>query len=236
MRQRVDEIHVKNTRNSRVEHDKPVISSFLVLGGKPFDIKVAQSVVRGMVRLRHPGVVGGWVRANLRRLTWSGGTGVRDRSIDLRGRRSSRSSRGRPANATALTRTGAGGTGRGLRREATGSRALRVLRLERRRLRGWRRRRRWALQPRRGLRNLVRRGLLLLGGRRWWDRATWTSLAGDDGAEGIRAHANSWGRSLRRAGVRRGANHGALRGAPSSLLQLTTKVTNLFFKPVRYKW
>lgn len=232
MRQSVNQVHVKKARDSRIEHDKPIIPSFLVLSRKSFDIKVAQSIVWGVVRLSHPSMVGCRVRADLRRLTWSSGTWVRNRSIDLGG---GGPTRGRSADAATLARSGTSSAGRGLGRKAAGSGSLGVLRLERRRLRRRRRRRRRALQSRRRLRDLVRRGLLLLRRRRWWNRAAGAALTGHNGAEGIRAHTDGWWRGLWGARVRRGTDHGALRSAASGLLKLATEVTNLLFEPVKQR-
>lgn len=80
----------------------------------------------------------------------------------------------------------------------------------------------------------MRRALLLLRWRRGWgDRTALTTLAGHDGAEGVGAHADGRGRSLRRALMGRRADHGTLGSTTSGLFELSTKMGNLFFKPVR---
>lgn len=79
---------------------------------------------------------------------------------------------------------------------------------------------------------------------RWWllllrrrgrgrDRTTLSTLARHDGAESISPHTNSWWRGLWRAGVRRWTDHGTLRSATSGLFELATKMSDLFFKPVK---
>lgn len=79
----------------------------------------------------------------------------------------------------------------------------------------------------------MRRGLLLLRRRRWWNRATGATLAGHDGAEGIRAHTDCWWRGLRGARVWRGADNSALRSAASGLVKLATEVSDLLFEPMK---
>lgn len=44
MRQSVNKVYIEETRDGRVEHDEPIVPSFLVLSRKPLDIEVAQSV------------------------------------------------------------------------------------------------------------------------------------------------------------------------------------------------
>lgn len=76
------------------------------------------------------------------------------------------------------------------------------------------------------------RALLLLRRRRGrWDRTALTTLAGHDGAEGVGAHADGRGRSLRRALMRGRADHGTLGSATSGLFELSAKMGDLFFKP-----
>lgn len=179
--------------------------------------------------LGHAGMVWSRVCADLGRLTrasWARWVG--DRRVDLgRGRTA-----GRRSTDSALAGSRASGAGRRLVGEATGSWTLRVLRLEGRCL-GLRRRRRRALEPWRRLWHLVRRSRLLL--RRRWRRngAALATLTGHDGAEGIRAHANSRRGSLGRASMGRRTDHGALRSASTSLLQLSAQVSDLFFEPSR---
>lgn len=68
MRQSVDEVHVKHARYGRVEDKEPVVSCLLMLRWQTLDIEIAESIVGRMVRLNHPGVIRGWVCANLRGL------------------------------------------------------------------------------------------------------------------------------------------------------------------------
>lgn len=229
--QGVDQVHIEHAWNSRVEDDEPIIPCLLVLRGEALDIEVTKGVVGRMVRLGHPGVIRGRVGADLRRLARASRSRIRNWSVDLRSRGTTS---WRPTGSTSLARPRAGGALGRLGRETARSWALGVLLLERGRLRWrWRRRRR-ALEPWRRLRHLVGRALLLLRRRRGrGDRTTLTTLAGHDGAEGIGAHADGRGRSLRRALMGRRADHGTLGSATSGLFELSAKMGDLFFKPAR---
>lgn len=230
MCQSMDEIHVEHARYRRVEDKEPVVSSLLVLGWQTLNIEITKSIVGRMERLAHPSVIRSWVCADLWGLAWTSGARKRDRSVDLR---SGRTTSGWSSDSTTLAGSWTGIARRRLRGKAR-SWSLRVL-LVRRRL-GWRRRRRRrTLESRGRLRHLVRWWLLLLRRRgRGWDRTTLSTLARHDGAESIGPHADGWWRGdLWRAGMRRGADHGALRSATSGLFELATQMSDLFFKPAK---
>lgn len=181
------------------------------------------------MRLSHSGVIRSRMRADLRRLARPAGTGIGNRSVDLR---RGRASRRRPSD-TALARSRASCARRRLRRKSTRSGPL-ILWLERRRLRRRRRGRRGPLEAWRRLWHLMRRGLLLLGRRRRRrDGPALPALARHNGAEGVGAHANSWRRGLGRTLVGRRPDHRSLRGTSTALLDLATEVTDLLFEPIK---
>lgn len=232
--QSVNKIHVQDARNSWVEHDKPVVPSFLMLRRQSLHIKISKRIGarRLLMRVAHSDVVWGRVRTDLWRLHRTGRTCVWQRRVDLRCCRPTSIIWG--AADTALAWTGASSTARRrLRREPTWSGAL-VLRLERRLLR-WRRRRRWrTLKPWRRLGHLLVGWWALLFLRRW-RRRDWTTLATlatHDGAESVCTHPDSWRGSLRRAWVRR-ADHGVLGNASAGLIELATEMGDFFLIPVQ---
>lgn len=227
--QGVNKVHVKHARNNGVEDDEPIVPSLLVLSRQSLDVKVTKSVGGRVVRLGHPSMVRSRVRSDLGRLAWTARAGIGNGGIDLRRGRATR----RRSPDAALAGAGAGGAGRGLRREAARSGTLRILRLEGRRLRRGRGRR--TLESGRRLRHLMRRGLLLLRWGRRRDRTALAALTRHDGAEGVRAHADSRGRCLRWASVGRRADHSALGSASAGLFELATEVSDLFFEPVKQR-
>lgn len=232
--QSVNKIHVQDARNSWVEHDKPVVPSFLMLRRQSLHIKISKRIGarRLLMRVAHSDVVWGRVRTDLWRLHRTGRTCVWQRRVDLRCCRPTSIIWG--AADTALAWTGASSTARRrLRREPTWSGAL-ILRLERRLLR-WRRRRWWrTLKPWRRLGHLLVGWWALLFLRRW-RRRDWTTLATlatHDGAESVCTHPDSWRGSLRRAWVRR-ADHGVLGNASAGLIELATEMGDFFLIPVQ---
>lgn len=231
----VHQLDIEHAGNGLVKDDPPVIPNLLYVVRKTIGVKLAQVVAsrrrrrrRRAVLLRRvllnqsPAVVRSRVSVDLRGLA---GAIVRDRGVDLRGRRAGRGA----TDGTLVARARRRGALRGLGGEAARLRSRRILALELRLLRRRRRRGRRALHAR-GSRRHVRGLLLLLLRVRRRGKAALANLARENGANDavVARITNLRRRGLRGTDVLRGV-HGARRTATA--LQLATQHGDLLLVP-----